>query len=200
MSMQISSASNNYASRISESRLLQQVRSAQIDTPVERVQPVRSAKISDDSLPKLLSTSVLTSDQVQLSARAQQFLAAHESFEQGTQQNPENKSVQQELKKSSSAAVVRSPLQAAENIPREMAAVYPSYSVPTHQSTPSGNSVVAQNAIAAATPGKRAAAVSQKENTAEQKVISTGMQRYLQVQNSVMPQVQTTAVAMNLFA
>lgn len=200
MSMQISNASNNYASRIYESRLLQQVRSAQIDTPVERVQPVRSAKISDDSLPKLLSTSVLTSDQVQLSTRAQQFLAARESFGQDIQQNPESKSAQQKLMARPSAATVRSPLQAAENIPREMAAVYPNHFVSTKQSTPSGNSVVTQNAIAVATPGKRAATVSQKENTAEQKAISTGMQRYVQVQNSVMPQVQTTAVAMNLFA
>jgi len=198
MSMQVNGVGNDYAARLYEMRLLQQTRRAQ-DTPIDAVQPVQRTETATNTARASRTSSVLTADQVNLSARAQQLLAQKSggtSLTYGTAL--------------ASADVL------ASGVPRTGQILPEKADLPSGVSAVSATRPTARNFGNPTRTSEKAAVnavvgqsvtfeeslqnSAQKASSASQKVLSAGMQRYVQVQNSVIPQVQTTAVAMNLLA
>lgn len=196
MSMQVNGNGYDYALHLYQTRLQQQTRPVQ-DAPVEAVQPVQRRITAMDTTPVSRSSSALTADRVSLSLRAQQMLA------QGSSTTATYGTALASADSLASAVPQRGQILREEvELPGSVSAA----SAVRKTSARNGGNLYRTTANAAVSADHSTTFESklkdtqQKADTISKKVLSAGMQRYVQMQNNVLPQVQTTAVAMNLLA
>ncbi|HCA71437.1 MAG TPA: hypothetical protein DEP27_02525 [Ruminococcaceae bacterium] len=197
MSMQVNRVNYDDNVRLNAARM-QQLRRVRTDGPVQQVQPVSLTETAVEPAARVSGSSALTADKIQLSAHAQQLLAQQEgssSLSYGTA-----------LASSDFAAIaaqpaVRSPIQSVQQeIPQDVTAVYPVSAAPPAADGTAASSGKIANSKSTSTFQQHLENAAKKENAVSQDTLSTGVQRYLQVQNCMIPQMQTAAVAMNLLA
>ncbi|WOC33249.1 MULTISPECIES: hypothetical protein [Caproicibacterium] len=195
MSLQVNGLGNDYAARLYQTRLQTQTRHAQ-DTPVEAVQSVSRAATSTETSRVSRTSSVLTADQVQFSQRAQQVLA------QSSSTSTTYGTALASADTLAGAVPHRGQiLKEQTELPTDVSAVSAVRRTAARQNRSTGTSSnQAVQADSGTTFEGKLQSAQLQANEKEQNVLSKGMQRYLQIQSNVSPQVQTTAVAMNLLA